>query len=91
MKVFNKRRTAINFPFVISFLLLWAILGMIFITHGHATSVTEGAKRFTLKNGLTVILKEDHSAPVAAVQVWVKTGSANETPKEAGSPTRSNI
>jgi len=84
LKVFNKRRTAINFPFVIFFLLLWAVLGMIFVTHGQATSVTEGAERITLKNGLTVILKEDHSAPVAAVQVWVKTGSANETPKEAG-------
>ena len=57
---------------------------MIFVTHGHGASVTAGAKKFLLKNGLTVILKEDHSAPVAAVQVWVKTGSANETPKEAG-------
>jgi len=84
LKVFNKRSAAINFPFVISFLLLWTILGMISITHGHAASITEGAKKFTLNNGLTVILKEDHSAPVAAVQVWVKTGSANETPQEAG-------
>ena len=50
----------------------------------HAASVTQGAARFTLENGLTVILKEDHSAPVAAVQVWVKTGSANETLEEAG-------
>ncbi|MCP4578363.1 MAG: insulinase family protein [Deltaproteobacteria bacterium] len=84
MKVFNKKRTAINFIFAASFLLLWATLNVIFITHGHAASVTEGAERFTLENGLTVILKEDHSAPVAAVQVWVKTGSANETVEEAG-------
>ena len=84
MKVFNKRKTALDFPFVISFLLLWVLLGTAFVTHGHATSVTTGAKRFTLENGLTVILKEDHSAPVVAVQVWVKTGSANETPEEAG-------
>ena len=51
---------------------------------GHAMSVTEGAKRVILENGLTVILKEDHSAPVASVQIWVKTGSANETVEEAG-------
>ena len=50
----------------------------------HAASVTEGAERVTLANGLTVILKEDHHAPVAAVQLWVKTGSANETAEEAG-------
>ncbi len=84
MKVFNKKRSAINFIFLASFLLLWVMPSMIFIAHAHATSITDGAKRFTLKNGLTVILKEDHSAPVAAVQVWVKTGSANETPEEAG-------
>ena len=65
-------------------MLLWIVLNVIFFTHGHAMSVTEGAKRVILKNGLTVILKEDHSAPVAAVQVWVKTGSANETAEEAG-------
>ena len=47
-------------------------------------TVTDGARRFTLNNGLTVILKEDQSAPVVAIQVWVKTGSANEDEKEAG-------
>lgn len=38
----------------------------------------------TLKNGLTVIIEEEHSAPVAAVEMWVKVGSADETEKEAG-------
>ena len=33
---------------------------------------------------MTVILKQDNSAPVAAIQLWVKTGSANETAFEAG-------
>jgi zinc protease len=50
----------------------------------NAASVTEGAGRFRLENGLTLILKEDHSAEVAAIQVWLKTGSANETDEEAG-------
>jgi zinc protease len=48
------------------------------------TAVTDGAQRFRLDNGLTVILKEDHSSPIVAIQMWVKTGSANETEEEAG-------
>jgi zinc protease len=38
----------------------------------------------TLENGLTVILEEDHSAPVVAFQMWVKVGSADESENEAG-------
>src|SRR5690348_15771012 len=33
---------------------------------------------FTLANGLTVILHQDRSVPVAAVNVWYHVGSANE-------------
>ncbi|MEM8844586.1 MAG: pitrilysin family protein [Pseudomonadota bacterium] len=32
----------------------------------------------TLSNGLKVIIKEDHRAPVATAQVWYKVGSADE-------------
>ena len=32
----------------------------------------------TLPNGLGIIVQEDHSAPVASVQVWVGTGSIHE-------------
>ena len=35
---------------------------------------------FTLPNGLTVILHEDHSVPVVSVNVWYRAGSANEKP-----------
>jgi zinc protease len=35
-------------------------------------------ERFTLPNGLTVLLKRDPAAPVSSVQVWVKTGSIHE-------------
>jgi len=37
-----------------------------------------------LDNGLTLLVKEDHSAPVATVNVWVKTGYFNETTEWAG-------
>ena len=36
------------------------------------------AERYVLPNGLTVLLKPDHSAPVSSVQVWVRTGSIHE-------------
>lgn len=39
---------------------------------------------FTLDNGLQVAIQEDRFAPVVAVQVWVKAGSADETPDVAG-------
>lgn len=40
--------------------------------------------RVKLKNGLTVILEPNHSSPVAAINVWVKVGSACEGENERG-------
>jgi len=39
---------------------------------------------FTLENGLRVAIQEDHFAPVVAIQIWVRAGSADETPDVAG-------
>src|SRR5881275_1956519 len=36
------------------------------------------AQKWILPNGLTVIVQEDHSAPVASVQAWCATGSIDE-------------
>jgi len=43
-------------------------------------SVTEGVRKTVLENGLTVLTKEVHTAPVVSVQVWYKIGSRNEAP-----------
>ena len=40
--------------------------------------------KFTLSNGLDVILSEDHSLPVAAVNLWYHVGSQNEEPGRTG-------
>ncbi len=40
--------------------------------------------RFTLSNGLEVYVKEDHARKVAALQLWVMVGSADEEPSEKG-------
>jgi zinc protease len=39
---------------------------------------------FRLKNGLTVIVHEDHSAPIASVNCWYHVGSAREKPGHTG-------
>ena len=36
------------------------------------------AHKWILPNGLTIIVQEDHSAPVASVQAWCGTGSIDE-------------
>ena len=41
-------------------------------------------RQFTLNNGLTVILHQDRSVPVVAVNVWYHVGSANERPGRTG-------
>mgnify|MGYP002777043046 CR=1 FL=1 len=45
-----------------------------------ALSVTEDVRKTVLENGLTVLTKEVHTAPVVSVQVWYKVGSRNEAP-----------
>ena len=42
------------------------------------------ATQYKLKNGLEVILLENHKSQVVSVQAWVRTGSANEIPAERG-------
>ncbi len=39
---------------------------------------------FTLDNGLTVIVHEDHKAPIVAVNIWYHVGSKNEKPGRTG-------
>src|SRR5215218_8168964 len=40
--------------------------------------------RYTLPNGMTALLSEDHSAPVVALTVWYHVGSKNEKPGRTG-------
>ena len=41
-------------------------------------------EEYTLPNGLTVILHEDHSVPLVAVDVWYHVGSGSEQPGRTG-------
>jgi zinc protease len=41
-------------------------------------------QKFVLDNGLTVIVHEDHKAPIVAVNLWYHVGSKNEKPGKTG-------
>ncbi|MDF5709024.1 MAG: pitrilysin family protein [Nostoc sp. S4] len=45
------------------------------------STLTENVRKTVLENGLIILTKEVHSAPVVTVQLWYKIGSRNE---EAG-------
>ncbi len=45
---------------------------------GHAQAGSGNTHEMVLDNGLKVIVKEDHRAPVAVSQIWYRVGSAQE-------------
>src|SRR5262245_11669666 len=49
-----------------------------------STNLSVPFTQFTLPNGLHVILHEDHSVPLATVNVWYHVGSAREKPGRTG-------
>lgn len=66
------------------------LLGALLATPGSAQALggDDGVKiefeRYRLDNGMEVILHEDHSAPLVAIDVWYHVGSGNETPGKSG-------
>jgi len=67
------------------FVLLCVMLLAIFIPiPAIAAQTADTGKLFTFENGLTVFIKEMRSAPVVAVNIWVRVGSRHEKPGEEG-------
>jgi predicted Zn-dependent peptidase len=67
----------------------WRLLAMAlaFCASGAVRAQTPGKiafETYKLDNGLTVILAEDHSAQVVAVDVWYHVGSRDERPGRSG-------
>lgn len=60
-------------------LILCTLLPGLFITSAHA-----GIKEFQLKNGLKLIVQEDHRSPVVVSQVWYRAGSLDEVNGKTG-------
>ena len=48
------------------------------LASGNIPAIPPGVRITTLENGLTIIVREDHSAPVVSAQAWANTGSIHE-------------
>jgi zinc protease len=51
---------------------------------GQTAGIDIPFQKFVLGNGLTVIVHEDHKAPIVAINVWYHVGSKNEKPGKTG-------
>jgi len=69
------------------------LLGVILMTlaAGNSLAAADAAgkiaipfQKFVLDNGLTLIVHEDHKAPIVAFNVWYHVGSKNEKPGRTG-------
>ena len=69
-----------DMKYLLSSVLVWSIL---FNAYGQSATNIDFTE-FDLKNGLHVILHEDHSTPIVAVTVMYHVGSKNETPSRTG-------
>ena len=48
------------------------------ISNGEIPALPSGVTLTTLENGLVIIVREDHSAPVVSAQAWAMAGSIHE-------------
>lgn len=60
--------------------IVFTLLFILITSSAYAYEVSEA----TMGNGLKVLVQEDHSAELVAVDVWVKAGNINETPENNG-------
>ena len=51
---------------------------------GQGSNIDIPYQKFVLKNGLTLIVHEDHKAPIVAFNIWYHVGSKNEKPGKTG-------
>jgi len=64
---------------VLLFIMLAGVLGA-----AQAQDLEIGYEKFVLDNGLTLIVHQDHKAPIVAVNVWYHVGSKNEKEGKTG-------
>jgi zinc protease len=67
-----------------TYLLVLAMLAGPFVAPLAAQKPLLTYERFVLPNGLTVVVHEDHKAPVVSVNIWYHVGSGNEVPGKTG-------
>ncbi|HEX9975228.1 MAG TPA: insulinase family protein, partial [bacterium] len=77
----NQRKTLLSI-----FLSLFILSTLLFFSQTIATAqnIDIPYQKFVLDNGLTVIVHEDHKAPIVAVNIWYHVGSKNEKAGKTG-------
>ena len=63
---------------------LWLIFVLAVGAVAQAQDIDIPYQKFVLDNGLTLIVHEDHKAPIVAVNLWYHVGSKNEKPGKTG-------
>ncbi|HLH76648.1 MAG TPA: pitrilysin family protein [Candidatus Binataceae bacterium] len=59
-------------------ILVMPVLGVLALSAAAQGGLTDGVKKAVLPNGLTVLVLENHKAPVATLNVFYRVGSRNE-------------
>jgi zinc protease len=64
--------------------MLFIIVTLAIGAYAQVSTVDIPYQKFVLDNGLTLIVHEDHKAPIVAVNTWYHVGSKNEKPGKTG-------
>jgi len=59
-------------------------------SHSFSQDIRIPYEKFVLPNGLTILVHEDHKAPIVALDIWYHVGSKDEKPGRPASPTCSS-
>jgi len=63
---------------------IFAVLAVVGLLVGFARAQEVKYQKYSLPNGMTVILHEDKSLPVATVNIWYRVGAQDEPPGRSG-------
>ncbi len=83
----NRLRVALNWIVLAGFLVCVGLVGWAQASSPGSQTTADidiPYQRFVLPNGLTLLVHEDHKAPIVAVNVWYHVGSKNERAGKSG-------
>ena len=67
-----------------SLLVVIFVMSMVAFAQGGDKLPPINVREYKLKNGLTVLMHQDKSTPIVAVNMWYHVGSKNEAPGRTG-------
>ncbi len=77
-------RKSLSFPAAVAALLVGLLVLAAPVRAAETAKVDIPFQKFTLDNGLTLLIHEDHKAPIVAFNVWYHVGSKNEVAGKTG-------